>query len=384
MASKTYNVAIIGYGMSAKVFHIPLIQVTPAFNLYAIVQRNPTAENDASKDHPGIKLYRSSEDMVQDPDVDVVVINTIPASHFELCRLALEYYKYVIVEKPFTVTSEEADDLINIAVNRDLFLTVYQNRRWDTDFLTLSKLLKAGTLGRVVEFETHFDRHRPETPSGGWKTKPLPGGGGIYDLGTHLIDQVYVLFGLPDRITGFVGSQRERNPEGVDDSCTVLLHYDSGLLATVKAGVVSPEVNQLRYWVRGEKGSYKKASSSPPLALGCSLTLSQFHLDCQEDQLKAGKKPGDAGFGIEPKDRAGTLTFIRDGQLMSEPCPNIEPVTYSAFYSGFAKAIDGQGNVPVPVEAKGAMDVIRLIELARLSSKEGRTLKVKDHYAGTD
>ncbi|KAL2053366.1 hypothetical protein ABVK25_006360 [Lepraria finkii] len=289
MVSKTYNVAIIGYGMSAKVFHIPLIQVTPAFNLYAIVQRNPTAENDASKDHPGIKLYRSSEDMVQDPDVDVVVINTIPASHFELCRLALEYYKYVIVEKPFTVTSEEADDLINIAVNRDLFLTVYQNRRWDTDFLTLSKLLKAGTLGRVVEFETHFDRHRPETPSGGWKTKPLPGGGGIYDLGTHLIDQVYVLFGLPDRITGFVGSQRERNPEGVDDSCTVLLHYDSGLLATVKAGVVSPEVNQLRYWVRGEKGSYKK-----------------FHLDCQEDQLKAGKKPGDAGFGIEPKDRAGT------------------------------------------------------------------------------
>ena len=258
-----YNVAIIGYGMSAKVFHIPLIQVTPAFNLYAIVQRNPTPDNDASKDHPGIKLYRSSEEMVEDETVDVVVITTIPTSHFELCRLAMEQYKYVIVEKPFTPTSKEADELINIAVNRDLFLSVYQNRRWDTDFLTLSKLVKEGTLGRVVEFETHFDRHRPEAPTGGWKTKPLPGGGGVYDLGTHLIDQVVVLFGLPDRITGFVGSQREPNPEGVEDSCTVLLHYDStGLLATVKAGVVSAEVKQLRFWVRGENGSYKKASSS--------------------------------------------------------------------------------------------------------------------------
>ena len=259
MVSKPYNVAIIGYGMSAKVFHIPLIRVTPAFNLYAIVQRNSTTDNDASKDHPGIKLYRSSEEMVQDPDVDVAVICTIPTTHFELCKMAMEHYKHVIVEKPFTVTSQEADDLINTAVNRDLFLTVYQNRRWDTDFLTLSRLLKEETLGRVVEFETHFDRHRPEAPKGGWKTEPLPGGGAIYDLGTHLIDQVVVLFGLPDRITGFVGSQRAQNPEGVDDSCTVLMHYGSGLLATVKAGVVSPEVNQLRYWVRGEKGSYKKA-----------------------------------------------------------------------------------------------------------------------------
>ena len=199
--------------------------------------------------------------MVEDRSIDVVVITTTPTSHFELCKLALEWNKHVIVEKPFTPTSKQADELINIAVNRNLFLTVYQNRRWDTDFLTLSKLIENGTLGRVVEFETHFDRHRPTAPTGGWKTKPLPGGGGLYDLGTHLIDQVLVLFGLPDRITGFVGSQREHNPKGVDDSCTVLLHYDlRGLLATVKVGVVSPEEDQLRFWVRGEKGSYKKVS----------------------------------------------------------------------------------------------------------------------------
>ena len=135
---------------------------------------------------------------------------------------------------------------------------VDEDRRWDSDFLTLSELIKKGSLGRVVEFETHFDRHRPDVPSaGGWKTKPTPGGGAVFDLGTHLIDQVVVHFRLPRRITGFVGTQRENNSNGLEDSCTVFLHYD-GLLAIVKAAVVSPEVKQLRYWVRGTKGSYKK------------------------------------------------------------------------------------------------------------------------------
>ncbi len=262
MAPTTYNVAVIGFGMSAKVFHIPLIQFVPEFKLYAIVQRHPKPEDDAGKNHPGIKSYRSSEEMVKDFAVDVVVVTTIPTSHFELCKLALEHGKHVIVEKPFTPTSKEAGELIAIAKKHDRLLTVYQNRRWDTDFLTLSKLLKEGTMGRVVEFETHFDRHRPKAPAAHttWKAKLMPGGGAAYDLGTHLIDQVVVAFGLPDRITGFVGSQRAHNPEDIEDSCTILLHYDSkGLLATIKAGVVSPEVNQLRYWVRGEKGSYKKA-----------------------------------------------------------------------------------------------------------------------------
>lgn len=132
------------------------------------------------------------------------------------------------------------------------------DRRWDSDFLTLSLLIKNKFLGRVVEFETHFDRHRPTVSAGdSWKTKMLPGGGAIYDLGTHLIDQVVVTFGLPKRITGFIGTQRENNTTGYEDSFTVLLHYD-GLMAVVKAAVVSPETKQLRYWVRGHKGSFKK------------------------------------------------------------------------------------------------------------------------------
>lgn len=138
---------------------------------------------------------------------------------------------------------------------------LHLDRRRDSDFLTLSQLVRDGTLGRIVEVETHFDRYRPAVPAGvSWKTKVIPGGGAVYDLGTHLMDQVVVLFGMPRRITGFVGTQREGNRSGYEDSCTVLLHYD-GMMATVKAAVVSPEVNQLRYWVRGDKGSFKKVCS---------------------------------------------------------------------------------------------------------------------------
>lgn len=138
-------------------------------------------------------------------------------------------------------------------------LLIYLDRRWDADFLTVSELINEGTLGRVVEFETHFDRHRPQSASGGWKATPGPGAGVVYDLGTHLMDQVVTLYGFPKRITGFVGTQRENNTTGFEDSCTILLHYDD-MLATVKAAVVSPEKEQLRYWIRGSKGSFKKVS----------------------------------------------------------------------------------------------------------------------------
>lgn len=263
------------------------------------------------------------------------------------------------MEKPFTVTSEEAEELITVAKDNQRLLSVYQNRRWDSDFLTLSKYIKNGSLGRVVEFETHFDRHRPDEPTDNWKLAQ-PAGAVIYDLGTHLMDQVVHLYGLPKRITGFLGSQREQNPSGFVDSCTVLLHYE-GMLATVKAGVVSPEVSQLRYWVRGDKGSFKK-----------------YHLDCQEDQLKAGMKPGDDGFGLEPKERYGVLNVVKAGKIDSEVVPTVEPATYAEFYRKFARALGGDVT-QLPVEPSVAASVIKLVELAKESSKQGRTLDVKSN-----
>ncbi|PGH20361.1 hypothetical protein AJ80_03629 [Polytolypa hystricis UAMH7299] len=356
MTSKPFNVGVIGYGFSAKIFHIPFINAVPELKLYAVVQRTPKMDDDAENDFPGIKSYRSTEDMVKDPAVDAVVVTTTPDSHLALAKLAIEAGKHVIVEKPFTPTHEEAEELIALAKKNNVLLTVYQNRRWDADYVTLTNLIKNGSLGRVVEFETHFDRHRPEAKAGTWKSQVMPGGGAIFDLGTHLTDQVFHLFGSPKRVTGFIGSQREINPSEFEDSFTVLLHYD-GLMVTAKAGVISPEENQLRFWVRGEKGSFKK-----------------YHLDVQEDQLKEGVRPGNSIYGKEPRDKYGVLTSYKDGKLSSQVLPTMESVTYVDFYRTFAKALAGEGEVPVsPTDASA---VIRLIELAKESSRLGKTLDV--------
>ena len=310
MASKTWNVGIVGYGFSAKIFHIPFVQDIPQFKLYAVVQRTPKPDDDAEKDHPGIKSYRSAEDLVQDAGVDVVVITTAPDSHHYLAKLALENGKHgessynpmsilchflsmrqrlstfrtnwlqssarnrlpQPTKKPLSSSISPRSRTSSSPYTRVRNHRFYRprdrpltkaDRRWDADFVTLSKLVKTGQLGRVVEFETHFDRHRPEEPAptvSKWKNKVVPGGSAIHDLGSHLLDQALYLLGKPERVTGFVGSQREVNTSGFQDSFTVLLHYKSGTLVTAKAGVVSPEEEQLRFWVRGDKGSFKKVS----------------------------------------------------------------------------------------------------------------------------
>jgi predicted dehydrogenase len=277
-----------------------------------------------------------------------------------MVKSALQAGKHVVVEKPFVPTAAEASELCTLASQTGKKLAVYQNRRWDAEFVTLQSVLASGELGDIAEFETHFDRHRPDPPADTWKVKEAPGNGAIYDLGTHLIDQVYALYGLPQRVTGFVGYQRRGVAEGAHDSCTVLLHYDERqLLATVKAGVVSAEVEQLRFWVRGTKGSFKK-----------------FHLDPQEEQLKGAKAgaalPGD--FGVEAEGRAASVTVVgEDGKLERKTWETVSPPpTYVEYYRLFGKAVAGEGEVPV--KAEGARDVLRIVEAALLSSKEGRSV----------
>lgn len=344
--------------MSAKVFHIPLIQVTPAFTLHSIVQRTPKPNDDASKDHPTAKIYHSADEMFADPSIDVIVVTTTPDTHFTFTKQALESGKHAIVEKPFVPTAAEADQLIEISKKTGKLICVYQNRRWDTDFLTVRKLIADDTLGRIVEFETHFDRIKlvkPET----WKgTLGMDQAGGVlYDLGTHLIDQAYILFGMPKAVTAIFTNQRA---DGGDepDSITIMLGYGPGkTLVTAKAGVLAIETEQLRYWVRGAKGSFKK-----------------FHLDCQEDQLKAGLKPGDKGFGIESADASGLLTVLEEGKPKRSVFANIEPKTYATLYSGFVEAISGGGESAVPVTAASARDVLKILEAARESASTGKTV----------
>jgi predicted dehydrogenase len=289
-----------------------------------------------------------------------VVITSIPETHYDMCKSALEAGKHVVVEKPFVPTAAEASELCEIALKSGKKFAVYQNRRWDADFVTLKQVLASGSLGNLAEFETHFDRHRPDPPVDSWKAKDAPANGAIYDLGTHLIDQVYSLFGKPERVTAFIGIQRRSVSEGSADSCTVLLHYDDGkLLVTAKAGVVSPEVDQLRFWVRGTKGSFKK-----------------FHLDPQEDQLKGAKAgaPLPEDFGVEVADRAATVTTLGEGGKLDRKvwATVSPPPTYVEYYRVFGEALEGKGEVPV--KAEEARDVLEIIEAALLSSKEGRSV----------
>ncbi|KAI5304954.1 hypothetical protein KEM56_005632 [Ascosphaera pollenicola] len=358
MVSKVFNVGVIGFGLSAKTFHIPFINAVPGLNLYAIVHKDANARNDAQKMYPGVKTFDTVADMLKESSLDLVILATPPDTHFELAKQALEAGKNVVVEKPFTPTHKEAEELIAIAKKNNLLLSVYQNRRWDSDYATLEHLIKTNALGRVVDYESHFDRHRPEPPAANstWKIKVIPGGSAIYDLGAHLIDQIYHLFGAPKKITGFITTQRAFNPTGYEDSFNVRLEYENGLVATAKSNCISPEERQLRFWVRGEKGSYKK-----------------FHLDVQEEQLRAGMLPTDPSYGIEPEDRHGVLTSCEDGKITGSVYPTINPPpNFTSFYAGIAKALAGEAEVPVKPEDASA--VIRLIELAQQSSKEGRTL----------
>jgi predicted dehydrogenase len=344
--------------MSAKVFHIPLILVTPSFKLHSIVQRTPKSTDDASKDHPTAKIYHSADTMFSDPSIDIIIITTTPDTHFTFTKSALEAGKHVLVEKPFVPTSAEAQTLIDISSKTGRLICVYQNRRWDTDFLTVRKLIKDHTLGRVVEFNTHFDRYKPERPTT-WKGNLSMdhAGGVVYDLGTHLLDQVYVLYGLPRTVTGSFENQRN-DGEAEPDSITVLLGYGAGgPLVTAKAGVMCVETEQLRYWVRGTKGSFKK-----------------YHLDVQEDQLKAGLKPGDDGFGVESESASGRLVILEGGKPVGRVQKNVKPETYASLYSGFAKAIEGGGEKDVPVKASEARDVLKLIEAVRESAKSGKSV----------
>ncbi|CAG7935929.1 unnamed protein product [Penicillium olsonii] len=384
MSTKIWNVGVVGYGFSAKIFHIPFINHVHGMKVYGIVQRTPKPDDDAEADYLGVKLYRTAEDMMKDPAIEVVIVTTAPASHFALSKLALEAGKHVVCEKPFTPTSREADVLIALARECGKLLSIYHNiiadRRWDADYVTLSKLINNGSLGRITEFETHFDHHLPTPPdpeAHKWRNKIVPGASAVYDLGVHLLDQALHLFGPPTEITGFIGSDREVNDSGFDDSFTILLHYTKGLKVTAKGTVVSPEDEQLRFWVRGDTGSFKK-----------------FHLDIQEHQLRAGIMPSESIFGLEPSERygmlmefrlyvksgisltffQGTLTNFHDGNYTKKVVSAAEPLTYTQFYRQLVAALAGDGEVPVSGE--DGRRVIHLLELAYESSRTRRTLSV--------
>merc|ERR1712000_385015 len=325
--AKALNVGVVGYGLSAKIFHIPFITATPTLTLHSIVQRSPKDGNSAPADHPNLKHYTSADDL--------------------------------LAEKPFVPTSAEADKLIAIAKENSRLICVYQNRRWDSDFLLVKKLAKEGTLGRIVEFNSHFDRYRADAPTN-WKGQiGIPqGGSALFDLGTHLIDQAYTLFGLPQSVHGRLLNQREGKADFFNpDAVSAELTYPDGLIVNIRISALSAESIQPRFWVRGFKGSFRKNT-----------------LDRQEDQLKAGMKPTEAGFGQDDNKTNARLTLVgEDAKTMKEvDVPELAPETYMAFYRALGDALVSGKEEDIPVKATQARDVLRILEGVVESAKTGK------------
>lgn len=347
--------------MSAKVFHIPFVTTTPGLTLHSIVQRKPQEGNSAPADHPSAKHYTDVKDLLADAEVDVIVITTPPDNHFALTKAALEAGKHVLTEKPFVPTSAEADELIAVSRASQRLICVYQNRRWDSDFLAVKHLVAQGTLGRVLEYNSHFDRYKAAAATN-WKGQlGIPqGGSALFDLGTHLIDQAYTLFGTPASVRGRLLSQREGRPDFFNpDSVSADLNYANGMVANIRISALSVEMDQPRFWIRGDKGSFHK--------LG---------LDPQEDQLKAGLKPSAAGFGKDKPESMKLTVIDADGKPKAAPVPDLVPETYTTFYNAFAKAVASGKEEDIPVKASQARDVLRIIEAVQESAKSGKEVSL--------
>lgn len=332
---------LIGYGLSGARFHAPLLAAEPAFSLAAVATRRA---DEVARDWPGARVL-SQDALLADPSLELVIIATPNDSHAALAERALLAGKHVVVEKPFTLDSEEALRLEALARERGRCLTVFHNRRWDGDFLTVRQLLEQGRLGRLFSFESHFDRFRPQVKVR-WKEEDVPGGGTLWDLGAHLIDQALQLFGLPESITADLGQQR--TGARATDWFHLLLRYGE-LRVLLHSGSVVHEPWP-RFVLQGEAEAWSK-----------------YGLDPQEEQLGAGLRPGMAGWGVEPPERSGRLSL---GGSM----PGL-PGRYEDFYRQLAAAIAGEG--PVPVTAESAAQVIRVIEAAVRSAQEGRRIALQ-------
>jgi len=342
--SDNIRVGLIGYGYASKTFHAPLIVGTPGMTLAAV------SSSDASKVHadwPNVTGVSDPKQLFNDPSLDLIVIPTPNDTHFPLARAAMEAGKHVVVDKPFTVTLSQARELEAMAKSRGLVLSVFHNRRWDSDFLTLKGLIAEGKLGEVSYFESHFDRYRPQVRNR-WREQAGPGSGIWYDLGPHLIDQALVLFGVPVSIT--VDMAQLRPDAQTTDYFHAVLTYPQRRVVLHSTMLAAAE--SARYIVHGTRGSYVK-----------------FGLDPQEDRLKAGERPPLEDWGYDMRD--GVLTLAVGDELDAQTLLTV-PGNYPAYYAAIRDALNGQGENPVP--ASQAIRVMELIELGIESAKHRSTL----------
>ncbi|MGC9954715.1 MAG: oxidoreductase [Rhizomicrobium sp.] len=331
---KTLNVALIGYGLAGRAFHAPLIASVEGLRLSAIVS---SRTDQVRNDYPDTAVLSGPDEAFADSSVDLVVVATPNDSHFKLAARALGHGKHVVVDKPFTTTAAEARELMRRSERAGRLLSVFHNRRWDSDYLTLKRLIANGELGEIVTFESHFDRFRPK-PSGNWREKAGPAGGVWFDLGPHLADQALCLFGRP--LALFADFAILRGGVAAPDYFRVLLRYER--LRVVLTATVLAAADDLRMVVHGTHASYIKHG-----------------LDLQEAVLRAGGRPG-GDWGRDPRD--GVLTLAD----RSERTVPSEPGDYRRYYVGVRNAIRGVGSLPVT--AAEGLTVMEILECGERSA----------------
>jgi scyllo-inositol 2-dehydrogenase (NADP+) len=352
---------VIGYGLSAKVFHIPFITALPEhFQLTHILQRSSTS---ALETHPHVTIVRTPEELLA-TEVDLVIITTPPESHFALAKAALEKGKNVIVEKPFTSTLEEAAELVKLSESSTGILTVFHNRRWDGDFLTIKSVMEKNLLGRIVNFHSAMDRYKPTrviTGSRAWKEQNPTAGGLLLDLGSHLVDQSLALFGVPSTVHANILHQRDRTSVN-NDFFSITLDYtpQDGPLVHLQAGNLVRQFSP-RFRIDGTKGS-----------------LTKFGNDVQETQIQQGLGPRDGGYGIDKEEGWCKLDCDVDGLRYVGSVETLRG-DYSGFYKSLAEAIKGgmEGRGKVGVKPWEALEVMKVLEAARKSSEEKCVVKYR-------
>jgi predicted dehydrogenase len=340
---RTLNVGIVGFGYATATFHAPLVGLTPGLRLAAVASSAPGR---VRQSFPGLDVHDTPAGLYERADIDLVVIPTPNDTHFPLARDALRAGKHVVLDKPFVLDTAQARELIELADRNSLQLSVFHNRRWDGDFMTVRQLLADGVLGRITHFESHFDRYRPVVQTR-WRESAAAGAGLWYDLGPHLLDQALQLFGRPDSIWLDLASQRDGSL--ADDWFHAVLKYGS-MRAVLHASTLTAQPAP-RLTIHGTQGTYIKHG-----------------LDAQETALRAGAIDR-VGWADDP--REGVLTLSTEDGLVDRRHPTA-PGAYTQYYAGVRDAI--LSGTPVPVTARSACEVVELIESGIESARRGERI----------
>ena len=343
------STGICSYGMSGKLFHAPFIEAHPGYELTSIVERHNA---DSKERYPQAKLYRSVEELCADKDLQLIVVNTPTHLHFEHAKMVLQAGKNMVIEKPFAIHVKEAEELTAMAQKNKLFISVYQNRRYDGDYRAVKDVLEKDLLGEIREVEIRYDRYRPSYGGKQHKEGNMPGAGNLFDLSPHLVDQAIQLFGFPKAI--FADLIKMRDDVAVPDYFELLFYYDR-LRVRLKATVIARE-STYAYVIHGMKG-----------------TFLQHRSDMQEQQLLAGVKPSLESWCPAPASPDGLLHTEINGEVVRKETTS-SPGNYMGYYDDVYKALTGQGLNPVP--AADGIKNTRIIEAAQESMKEGKVISL--------